>query len=217
MRKCFFFSGSSSSGSNFVVRKQIETFQLLKYLQRHRTISYHSSCEFGLKVLVKMLVFFLYQVEGGVKSLLTVSCILVFCATQSRSRIDQRMEERSKYDKVQLCSSYFHTKTFIPATTHIFSLRRTEEAVIKQRNIYTTAIWILMHKTSSVFAHTIKLFPSMEIFQYHIYVSFRYHPCIWHSWQLLHIPEIKQKVNYLICRLQIGFCFNIFIYFDSQL
>ena len=125
MRKCF-FSGSGS-GSNFVVRKQIETFQLLKYLQRHRTISYHSSCEFGLKVLVKMLVFFLYQVEGGVKSLLTVSCILVFCATQSRSRIDQRMEERSKYDKVQLCSSYFHTKTFIPATTHIFSLRRTED------------------------------------------------------------------------------------------
>ena len=133
--KMFFFSGSSI-GSNFVVRKQIETFQLLKYLQRHRTISYHSSCEFGLKVLVKMLVFFLYQVEGGVKSLLTVSCILVFCATQSRSRIDQRMEERSKYDKVKLCSSYFHTKTFIPATTHIFSLRRTEEAVIKQRNIY---------------------------------------------------------------------------------
>ena len=59
----------------------------------------------------------------------------------------------------------YRTQTFIPSTTHIFSPNRTEEAVMKLRNLYTSTIWILLHKTSSVFVHTVILFFLNEIFQ----------------------------------------------------
>ena len=53
---------------------------------------------------------------------------------------------------------YIRTQTFIPSTTHIFSPRRTEEAVMKLRNIYVYCIYYNNLETSSVFVHTVKLF-----------------------------------------------------------